>query len=129
MSGKGGNTGAKGHRRFRATGNRAVRLATTGRRLTALSSVDAQGQGASLLRLAMHPPGPPLADRTPLLPVALGADSSTDTRIQSVVHSRRSTGGGVGLGVPTVEVVVELAARRTSLTFGRHQLGRVTWIT
>jgi hypothetical protein len=46
--------------------HRLVRLATTGRRLAALSSVDAQDQGASLLRRAMHPPGPPLADRTRL---------------------------------------------------------------
>jgi hypothetical protein len=50
----------------RGRANRLVRLATTGRRLAALSSVDAQDQGAFLLRLAMHPPGPPLADRTRL---------------------------------------------------------------
>jgi hypothetical protein len=49
----------------RATGKRAVRLATTGRRLAALSSVGAHDQGAFLLRRAMPPPGPPLADRTP----------------------------------------------------------------
>jgi hypothetical protein len=40
---------------------RLVRLATTGRHLAALSSVDAQDQSASLLRHTMHPPGPPLS--------------------------------------------------------------------
>jgi hypothetical protein len=50
----------------RGRAHRLVRLAMTGRRLAAWSSVDAQHQGASLLRLAMHPPGPPLADRTRL---------------------------------------------------------------
>jgi hypothetical protein len=56
----------RGIDQFRGRAHRLVRLATTGRRLAALSSVDAQDQGASLLRLAMHPPGPPLADRTRL---------------------------------------------------------------
>jgi hypothetical protein len=59
-------TTATGRPKFRGRANRLVRLATTGRRLAALSSVDAQDQGASLLRRAMHPPGPPLADRTRL---------------------------------------------------------------
>jgi hypothetical protein len=48
----------------RGRARRRVRLATTGRRLAALSPVDAQHQGVSLLRRAMHPPGPPFASRT-----------------------------------------------------------------
>jgi len=56
----------------RGRASRLVRLATTGRRLAALPSVDAQHQGASLLRRASHPPGPPLASRTRLRARPLG---------------------------------------------------------